>query len=58
MGADPPYHERQVRELCALHALNNVFQSSEAFTQVRPWRRDSGEKPVDLIVKVDGTLAG
>ena len=30
-----PYHERQVRELCLLHALNNVFQSAEAFTQVR-----------------------
>jgi len=28
-----PYHERQVKELCLLHALNNVFQSSEAFTQ-------------------------
>jgi len=29
-----PYHERQVKELCLLHALNNVFQSPEAFTQV------------------------
>lgn len=27
------YHERQSKELCALHALNNVFQSSDAFTQ-------------------------
>lgn len=27
------YHEKQSRELCALHALNNVFQSSSAFTQ-------------------------
>jgi hypothetical protein len=28
------YHERQSKELCALHALNNVFQSESAFTQV------------------------
>lgn len=27
------YHEKQRRELCALHALNNVFQDSNAFTQ-------------------------
>ncbi|KAG5882051.1 hypothetical protein JTB14_007713 [Gonioctena quinquepunctata] len=25
------YHEKQVRELCALHALNNLFQSKDAF---------------------------
>ncbi|XP_078450983.1 josephin-1 [Lampetra planeri] len=27
------YHERQRRELCALHALNNVFQDGDAFTK-------------------------
>lgn len=27
------YHERQVRELCALHALNNLFQQKECFTK-------------------------
>lgn len=26
MGALNVYHERQLRELCALHALNNLFQ--------------------------------
>lgn len=33
--AAPPqiYHEKQRRELCALHALNNVFQDSNAFTR-------------------------
>ncbi|KAJ7330082.1 hypothetical protein JRQ81_016256 [Phrynocephalus forsythii] len=27
------YHEKQHRELCALHALNNVFQDGSAFTR-------------------------
>lgn len=27
------YHEKQVRELCALHALNNLFQEKECFTK-------------------------
>lgn len=27
------YHERQMKELCALHALNNLFQSGCAFTK-------------------------
>lgn len=27
------YHERQMKELCALHALNNLFQSQTAFTK-------------------------
>ncbi|KAK2160500.1 hypothetical protein LSH36_132g05020 [Paralvinella palmiformis] len=27
------YHEKQSRELCALHALNNLFQESRTFTQ-------------------------
>lgn len=27
------YHERQSKQLCALHALNNLFQSSSAFTK-------------------------
>ena len=26
VGVGGIYHERQVKELCALHALNNVFQ--------------------------------
>ncbi|XKL63853.1 hypothetical protein PGB90_006217 [Kerria lacca] len=25
------YHEKQVKELCALHALNNLFQKDDAF---------------------------
>ena len=28
------YHERQSKELCALHALNNIFQARDAFSQV------------------------
>lgn len=27
------YHEKQRRELCALHALNNVFQDGTAFSR-------------------------
>ena len=27
------YHEKQRRELCALHALNNVLQDANAFTK-------------------------
>lgn len=27
------YHERQSKQLCALHALNNLFQSATAFTK-------------------------
>ncbi|XP_065174036.1 josephin-1-like [Atheta coriaria] len=27
------YHEKQVRELCALHALNNLFQGINLFTK-------------------------
>lgn len=27
------YHEKQRKELCALHALNNVFQDGNAFTR-------------------------
>lgn len=27
------YHEKQSRQLCALHALNNLFQDSNAFTK-------------------------
>ena len=30
--AENIYHEKQSRELCALHALNNLFQSENAFT--------------------------
>lgn len=25
------YHERQIREMCALHALNNLFQGFSLF---------------------------
>ena len=25
------YHERQVRQMCALHVLNNLFQDPKAF---------------------------
>lgn len=32
-GVSPVYHERQVKELCALHALNNLFQDGQAFTK-------------------------
>lgn len=31
--ANQIYHEHQVRELCALHALNNLFQDEKAFTK-------------------------
>ena len=31
--AEGVYHERQMKELCALHALNNLFQSKRAFTK-------------------------
>lgn len=27
------YHEKQVKEFCALHALNNLFQEEDAFTK-------------------------
>jgi len=27
------YHEKQVKEMCALHALNNLFQDKEAFNK-------------------------
>jgi hypothetical protein len=27
------YHERQSRQLCALHVLNNLFQEPKAFVQ-------------------------
>ncbi|KAJ8318644.1 hypothetical protein KUTeg_003735 [Tegillarca granosa] len=27
------YHERQIKELCALHALNNLFQDKRAFSK-------------------------
>lgn len=28
------YHEKQSRELCALHALNSLFQKKNAFTKL------------------------
>jgi len=33
LSASNVYHERQRFELCALHALNNVFQDPNAFTK-------------------------
>lgn len=27
------YHEKQCKQMCALHALNNLFQSETAFTK-------------------------
>ena len=27
------YHEKQSRELCALHALNSLFQDGKAFSK-------------------------
>ena len=30
---DKIYHERQVKALCALHALNNLFQKEQTFTK-------------------------
>lgn len=33
MTSNEIYHEKQVRELCALHALNNLFQARDAFTK-------------------------
>ena len=27
------YHEKQEKELCAMHALNNLLQDKDAFTQ-------------------------
>jgi len=33
MANNKPYHEKQAKQLCALHALNNLFQDANAFTQ-------------------------
>jgi len=33
MNGTQIYHERQVREMCALHALNNLFQNESAFSK-------------------------
>ncbi|XP_046964967.1 josephin-1 [Vanessa cardui] len=34
MGSKPQiYHEKQVKELCALHALNNLFQTRNTFSK-------------------------
>ncbi|CAH2005681.1 unnamed protein product [Acanthoscelides obtectus] len=33
MGSNEIYHEKQIKELCALHALNNLFQAKDAFTK-------------------------
>ncbi|XP_072943797.1 josephin-2 [Epargyreus clarus] len=34
MNSKPPiYHEKQVKELCALHALNNLFQTRNTYSK-------------------------
>ncbi|XP_062544891.1 josephin-like protein isoform X1 [Armigeres subalbatus] len=35
MGASAVYHERQIKELCALHALNNLFQDKESYNKIQ-----------------------
>lgn len=37
------YHERQSRQLCALHVLNNLFQAANAFDQAQASEFKSGE---------------
>lgn len=32
-AVQPVYHERQRKQLCALHMLNNLFQKKDTFTQ-------------------------
>jgi len=32
-GSNDIYHEKQVKQLCALHALNNLFQTRDAFSK-------------------------
>ena len=32
-GMNRVYHERQSRQLCALHVLNNLFQEPNSFVQ-------------------------
>lgn len=49
------YHEKQRRELCALHALNNVFQDGTAFS------RDTLQEISQRCVRcppLDGKLLG
>ena len=33
MSGGTIYHEKQVRQMCALHVLNNLCQDGEAFTK-------------------------
>ncbi|XP_058836182.1 josephin-like protein isoform X3 [Topomyia yanbarensis] len=35
MGASTVYHEKQIKELCALHALNNLFQDRDCYNKVQ-----------------------
>ncbi|XP_029729023.2 josephin-like protein isoform X2 [Aedes albopictus] len=35
MGASTVYHEKQIKELCALHALNNLFQDKECYNKIQ-----------------------
>ncbi|XP_071983422.1 josephin-2 [Engystomops pustulosus] len=48
MGEAPVYHERQRLELCAIHALNNLLQSSE-ITQRRAEEICWGLSPHSVI---------
>lgn len=33
MPTSSVYHEKQARQLCALHALNNLFQGDQSYTK-------------------------
>ncbi|XP_055631796.1 josephin-like protein [Toxorhynchites rutilus septentrionalis] len=35
MGASTVYHEKQIKELCALHTLNNLFQDEASYSKVQ-----------------------
>ena len=47
------YHEKQSKELCALHALNNIFQIKDAFSQVNMTVENSNDKLFNLMPKLD-----
>jgi josephin len=35
MNQDAVYHERQSLQMCALHALNNLFQDGRSFSRAQ-----------------------
>ncbi|XP_058458581.1 josephin-like protein [Malaya genurostris] len=49
MGAFAVYHEKQVKELCALHALNNLFQDRECYNKMQLDEICRGLAPDDYI---------